>query len=133
MSGARGTPGPVSTESGKTRFDDICNEPDPRAYVCRLAPLEYEIPQHAQVVFRRTRAERAAAGGTDGPLSVLDLCCSYGFNAALLNHHVTLAELYAHYTSSQADALTSTELIERDKKFYVSRRRADAAPVMLRS
>jgi hypothetical protein len=122
--------GPVSTASGKTRFDDIYNEPDPRAYVRRLAPLEYEIPHHAQDVFQRTRADRSAASGTDGPLTVLDLCCSYGFNAALLNHHVTLAELYAHYTSSEADALTPTELIEHDKKFYASRRRADAAPVI---
>jgi hypothetical protein len=122
--------GPVSTASGKTRFDDIYNESDPRAYVRRLAPLEYEIPHHAQDVFRRTRADRSAVGGTDGPVTVLDLCCSYGFNAALLNHHVTLAELYAHYTSPEADALTPTELIEHDRKFYASRRRADAVPVI---
>ncbi|MFG2526229.1 hypothetical protein [Streptomyces sp. NPDC048527] len=68
--------------------------------------------------------------GTDGPLTVLDLCCSYGFNAALLNHHVTLAELDAHCTSPEADARASTELVERDNKFYASRRRADAAPVL---
>ncbi|MEU8976334.1 hypothetical protein AB0D11_45490 [Streptomyces monashensis] len=122
--------GPASIESGKTRFDDIYNEPDPRAYVRRLAPLEYEIPHHAQDVFRRTRADRSAAGGTGGPVTVLDLCCSYGFNAALLNHHVTLSELYAHYTSPEADALTPAELIEYDKKFYAARRRADAAPVI---
>jgi SAM-dependent methyltransferase len=123
-------PSPVGTASGKTRFDDIYNEPDPRAYVRRLAPLEYEIPHHAQGVFRRTRADRSAADGTDGPVTVLDLCCSYGFNAALLNHDVTLAELYAHYTSHEAEALTPAELIEHDKKFYASRRRADAAPVI---
>ncbi|MEV6702787.1 hypothetical protein AB0M68_37590 [Streptomyces sp. NPDC051453] len=122
--------GSVSAASGKTRFDDIYNEPDPRAYVRRLAPLEYEIPHQAQDVFRRTRTERSAVGGTDDPVTVLDLCCSYGFNAALLNHHVTLAELYAHYTSPEVDALTSTELIEQDKKFYASRRRADATPVI---
>ncbi|WP_328421774.1 hypothetical protein [Streptomyces sp. NBC_00443] len=121
---------PVTTASGKTRFDDIYDQPDPRAYVRRLGPLEYEIPHHAQDVFRRTRADRSAAGGTDGPVTVLDLCCSYGFNAALLNHHVTLTELYAHYTSPEADALTSAELIEHDKEFYASRRRADAAPVI---
>ncbi|MFB7997432.1 hypothetical protein ACFC4G_31980 [Streptomyces sp. NPDC056002] len=122
--------GPVIAAAGKTRFDDIYNEPDPRAYVRRLAPLEYEIPHHAQDVFRRTRTDRSAADGTDAPVTVLDLCCSYGFNAALLNHHVTLAELYAHYTSPEADALTTTELIEYDKKFYASRRRADATPVI---
>lgn len=120
-----------ATTPGKSRFDDIYNEPDPRVYFRRLAPLEYEIPHHAQDVFRRTRAERAAAhGGADGPVTVLDLCCSYGINAALLNHHLTLAELYAHYTSPETEALTTEELIDVDKEFYASRRRADATPVI---
>lgn len=123
MTGGRTSPTP-----GKTRFDDIYNEPDPRAYFRRLAPLEYEIPHQAQAIFRRTRADRAAASG--GPVTVLDLCCSYGINAALLNHHLTLADLYAHYTSAEAAALTPAELIERDKEFYASRRRADAGPVI---
>lgn len=115
---------------GKSRFDDIYDQPDPRAYFRRLAPLEYEIPHHAQKVFHRTVAERAAAPGTDGPVTVLDLCCSYGINAALLNHHLTLADLYAHYTSPEVLALTTTELIDLDKAFYASRRRADATPVI---
>ncbi|WP_327321714.1 hypothetical protein OG735_03895 [Streptomyces sp. NBC_01210] len=120
----------TSATPGKTRFDDIYNEPDPRAYFRRLAPLEYEIPHQAQDIFRRTRADRAAASGTGGPVTVLDLCCSYGINAALLNHDLTLAELYAHYTGAEAAALTPAELIEHDKEFYASRRRADASPVI---
>ncbi|MEU9012311.1 hypothetical protein AB0D12_21610 [Streptomyces sp. NPDC048479] len=120
----------TSATPGKTRFDDIYNQPDPRAYFRRLAPLEYEIPHQAQDIFRRTRADRAAVSGTGGPVTVLDLCCSYGINAALLNHDLTLAELYAHYTGAEAAALTPAELIERDKEFYASRRRADASPVI---
>lgn len=123
------TRGRTSTTPGKSRFDDIYNEPDPRAYFRRLAPLEYEIPHHAQDVFRRTRADRAAASGADS-VTVLDLCCSYGINAALLNHDLTLAELYAHYTSPEAADLTTAELIEQDKEFYASRRRADATPII---
>ncbi|MBT2388843.1 hypothetical protein J7E87_05245 [Streptomyces sp. ISL-1] len=116
---------------GKSRFDDIYNEPDPRAYFRRLAPLEYEIPHQAQDVFRRTRADRTAARrDTEGPVTVLDLCCSYGINAALLNHDLTLAELYAHYTSPETQALTTDELVAVDKEFYASRRRADATPVI---
>ncbi|MFF3454998.1 hypothetical protein ACFYXH_11800 [Streptomyces sp. NPDC002730] len=120
----------TSATPGKTRFDDIYNEPDPRAYFRRLAPLEYEIPHQAQAIFRRTRADRAAVSGTGDPVTVLDLCCSYGINAALLNHDLTLAELYAHYTGAEAAALTPAELIEHDKEFYASRRRADASPVI---
>lgn len=118
------------TASGKTRFDDIYDQPDPRAYFRTLAPYEYEIPQHAQAVFRRTRELRGRLSGGEGPVTVLDLCCSYGINAALLNHDLTLADLYAHYTSDEAAALTPHELVERDKAFYASRRRPDATPVI---
>lgn len=125
MTGARTT-----TAAGKTRFDDIYDQPDPRAYFRTLAPLQYEIPQQAQDVFRRTLAQRSAVRGTRLPVTVLDLCCSYGINAALLNHDLTLADLYAHYTSEETGALTRGELIEADKEFYASRRRADAVPVI---
>ncbi|WP_405595706.1 hypothetical protein OG741_05555 [Streptomyces sp. NBC_01410] len=119
-----------TTTPGKSRFDDIYNRPDPRAYFRRLAPLQYEIPHQAQDPFRRARAERAAAGNTGGPVTVLDLCCSYGINAALLNHDLTLAELYAHYTGPETQSLTTAELIDLDKEFYASRRREDATPAI---
>ncbi|MEU8528287.1 MULTISPECIES: hypothetical protein [Streptomyces] len=109
--------------SGKARFDDIYDRPDPRAYFRRLAPLEYEIPHHAQAAFRR------AAAATDGG-TVLDLCCSYGINAALLNHDVSLSELYRHYTAPGVKDLTTAELVLRDKQFYGARRRADALHVI---
>lgn len=116
---------------GKSRFDDIYDQPDPRAYFARLAPLEYEIPHHAQAVLRRAAAERdAVADGTPGRPAVLDVCCSYGINAALLNHDVTLAELYAHYTGPEARAMAVDELTAWDKEFYTRRRRPDAHPVL---
>jgi hypothetical protein len=120
----------TATASGKTRFDDIYDQPDPRDYFRTLAPYEYEIPHHAQAVFRRTRELRSRALATGQPLTVLDLCCSYGVNAALLNHDVTLADLYAHYTSPKVAALTTQELIERDKEFYALRRRPDATAII---
>ncbi|GGV22494.1 methyltransferase type 12 [Streptomyces longisporoflavus] len=125
MNGAR-----TATAAGKTRFDDIYDRPDPRAYFRTLAPLQYEIPQQAQNVFRHTLAQRSEVRGTRLPVTVLDLCCSYGINAALLNHDLTLADLYAHYTSAETAALTRGELIEADKEFYASRRRTDAVPVI---
>lgn len=109
-----------NTAGGKARFDDIYHQPDPRAYFRRLAPLRYEIPQHAQPVFRRAAAERAALG--DRP-AVLDLCCSYGINAALLNHDVTLDELYERYTSPDHETVSTAELTARDRAFYAARRR----------
>ncbi|MET8944699.1 hypothetical protein ABZX30_14225 [Streptomyces sp. NPDC004542] len=115
---------------GKTRFDDVYGRRDPRAYFGRLAPLEYEIPHHAQPVFRQAAAERAALDDARaGPPAVLDLCCSYGINAALLNHDVTLAEMYERYTSPGTRAMSTAELTASDRAFYAARRRADAVPV----
>lgn len=116
---------------GKSRFDDIYDRPDPRAYFGRLAPLEYEIPHHAQPVFRQAAAERAAVDdGHPHRPTVLDLCCSYGINAALLNHDVTLAEMYERYTSRTARTMSTAELIAWDKEFYAQRRRPDAVAVI---
>jgi hypothetical protein len=111
---------------GRTPFDDIYDQPDPRGFFGGLGRFDYQTPQHAQRVFRRLAAARARTG----PVTVLDLCCSYGINAALLNHHLTLADLYARYTSSGVAALDTAELIESDKDFYAARRREDAVPVV---
>ena len=126
-SGSGGTGG-VAT--GKSRFDDIYDRPDPRMYFRRLAPLEYEIPHHAQPVFRQAAAERAALDdGHPRRPAVLDLCCSYGINAALLNHDVTLADMYERYTSPDRQEMSTARLAAQDKEFYAGRRRPDAVPV----
>ncbi|WP_067007813.1 hypothetical protein [Streptomyces cellostaticus] len=111
-----------------TLFDDLYDQPDPRTYFRVLGTLEYQTPHHAQGVFRRLVDNRTAQ--LSGPTRVLDLCCSYGINAALLNHDLTLGDLYAHYTSPQANALSTAELIERDRAYYAAHRRRDAAPVI---
>ncbi|MFC5720696.1 hypothetical protein ACFP1Z_11030 [Streptomyces gamaensis] len=118
------------TIPGKSCFDDVYDQRDPRPYFRRLAPLEYRIPHHAQEVFRRVHAQRTSLNGAHGPVAVLDLCCSYGINAALLNHHLTLDELYAHYTAPEVQECTTEELIAGDREFYAARRRADAVPVL---
>ncbi|MEU6974630.1 MULTISPECIES: hypothetical protein [unclassified Streptomyces] len=112
-----------------TRFDDIYGRPDPRSYFATLGPLDYQAPHHAQRLFRRLLP---FAGFRDSvrQAAVLDICCSYGINAALLNHHVTLQELYDHYTSPRFATLTTAELVEEDRGYYAARRRADAVPVI---
>ncbi|MGW0884625.1 hypothetical protein [Streptomyces sp. NPDC002671] len=121
-----------------TRFDDIYSRPDPRWYFGTLGALGYQTPHHAQSVFRRLlplagfpEVLERPAGQDGGPrATVLDICCSYGINAALLNHHVTLEELYDRYTSPQVARLTTAELIESDRGYYAARRRPDAVPVI---
>jgi hypothetical protein len=111
---------------GRTPFDDIYNLPDPRGFFGGLGRFDYQTPHHAQTVFRRLVAARARSG----PVTVVDLCCSYGINAALLNHHLTLADLYRRYTSPPVAAMDTIELIKSDKDFYAARRREDAVPVV---
>ncbi|WP_405458834.1 hypothetical protein OG786_17080 [Streptomyces sp. NBC_00101] len=113
-----------------TPFDDAYNQPDPRAYFRDLGPWGYQTPHHAQSVFRRLlTALRTGSPEAPAP-TVLDICCSYGINAALLNHHLTLSDLYTHYTSERATASSTDELIAWDKEFYASHRRPDAVPVL---
>ncbi|RLK61895.1 hypothetical protein CLV68_2440 [Actinokineospora cianjurensis] len=112
----------AQTPVGRTPFDGIYLRPDPRAYFGGLGRFGYQTPHHAQSVFRRLVAARSG--------TVLDLCCSYGVNAALLNHHLTLDDLYARYTAPWATELEVADLVEQDKEFYASRRRDDAVPVV---
>lgn len=116
--------------AAKASFDDIYDLPDPRAYFRRLSTLHYQIPEHARDVFSLLAQLLRTRTGADR-VSVLDLCCSYGINAALLNHDVTLADLYARYRSAELASLTSEELAAADKEFYARRRSADVPVVGL--
>jgi hypothetical protein len=109
--------------AGKTSFDDIYGRDDPRAYYAALRPYDYQIPHHAQRAIRALLAVRGRAE------TIVDLCCSYGVNAALLAHDVTLADLYEHY-AAQPDSATTTDLIAHDQAYFAARRRPDA-PRML--
>ena len=111
----------------KQSFDDIYRQPDPRAYFATLGPLDYQIPAHGCAVFRRLAAVLAS---DERPVTVLDLCCSYGLTAALLNHDVTLADLRRHYTSPELAALSSDELIRADREYFAARRRPGATKIV---
>jgi SAM-dependent methyltransferase len=111
-------------QEARTSFDGVYDLPDPRMFFRAFEAFDYQTPLHAQGVFRQL----IAACGR--PVTVLDICCSYGINAALLNHDLTLVDLYDHYTSPHATALGTEELIEHDKAFFAARRRADAVRVI---
>ncbi|WEV27099.1 hypothetical protein OYE22_19275 [Streptomyces sp. 71268] len=120
---------------GKARFDEIYDLPDPRGYFRTLRPLAYQIPHHAQEVFQqllaaRVLADASSAQPAERPPTVVDLCCSYGINAALLKHKLTLDELYERYTDPRLAALTSDQLIASDRRFFAERRLPDAARVV---
>ncbi len=69
-------------------------------------------------------------GSPDGATTVLDVCCSYGVNAALLNHELTFDELRSHYRSWEQAVLPRDELVAADRCFFAERRRPDAVEVI---
>lgn len=102
------------TASGKADFSRIYTRPDPREFVAALRPLGYQVPRQARPV-----VERELAGRTDRP--VLDVCCSYGVNAALLRCGVDLVELADRYADPALAALDPAALAAADAGFYATR------------
>lgn len=106
-------------------FNDVYDGRDPRAYFHRLGDLAYAVPQLGQAVFRRV----LDALGVERP-RVVDLCCSYGVNAALMKHDLELRDLYEHYRSDYVADLWPTELADLDRQFF-ARSRIESSPVVV--
>jgi hypothetical protein len=120
-------------KSGKANFDLVYGLEDPREYFGAFEELDYCIPQHGQRVFS-TLIEARREEGHNGPgerrTGVVDVCCSYGINAALLKYETTLDELYSRYGSEELAGLSSNELAEADAAFYGARMREVAPEVI---
>lgn len=106
------------TGHSKADFTDIYTQPDPRAYFRTLRPLGYQIPQRAMPV---VDAMLAASARDGRPRPVLDVCCSYGINAALLRFAVDLDEVGARCTDPARAALDADDVIADDAAFYAAR------------
>lgn len=124
------------SKDGKATFGHVYNQADPRQYFHTLRELDYNTPAHATAVFSAlieyAQASRSNGDGMtdDNGMTVLDVCSSYGVNAALLNHDVTLDSLYARYTSAEVAELSSSELASADIAFYRERRLPSAVPMI---
>ncbi|SFT05096.1 hypothetical protein [Saccharopolyspora flava] len=97
------------TGDHKADFSDIYARPDPRAYVSTLKRFEYQIPQRATPIFREVI-------GAARPARVLDVCCSYGINSALLKSSGDLDSVLDRYTGPAAARSTTAELAEADRR-----------------
>lgn len=116
-------------QSGKAQFGHVYNQADPRGYFQTLRDLEYQAPAHGERVFGRL-AQRRREHLDRKDVVVLDLCCSYGINAVLLNHDLTLNALYARYGSPELAALSTDELVLADRAFYGEHRRSQPVQVV---
>lgn len=113
---------PLSAES-KADFTTIYAQPDPRAYFRTLRPLDYQVPQHALPVIESVL-------DASGARTVLDVCCSYGINAALLRHDVDLDTIGARAADPTRAALSPDDVIEDDAAFYATQLRRPDVEVL---
>ena len=102
----------------KLNFDDIYTRDDPRDYFRVLGGLDYVIPDVACPIFRQLIEARHAELGR--PVTVLDIGCSYGINAALLCYPVSFETLYDRYLARGMQALPASEVVELDRHFFAS-------------
>ncbi|MCE7003230.1 class I SAM-dependent methyltransferase [Kibdelosporangium philippinense] len=107
--------------TGKVTLDHIYTQPDPRAYFTTLRGLDYCVPQLAEPHFADLISHLHASLGRT--VRVLDMGCSYGINATLLNGGATMAELYHWYGDPDAHAMDHDALLDRDRKRFADHRK----------
>jgi len=100
----------------KANMDDIYDHPDPRAYFRELKKVGYTIPNDAKPIFQKLISQRRRRQGD--MVNVLDLGCSYGVNAALLKHDLSIEDLYEHWGQEKLADATLEEVVERDRRFF---------------
>lgn len=107
-----------STNQSKADFSSIYVQPDPRSYFRTLGGLGYAIPHLARPIFDQVIEARQRAKG--GPITVLDLGCSYGINAILMKYALSYDQLVERYDALAQQTLTSSELLQLDKHFLAA-------------
>ena len=100
----------------KANMDHIYDQPDPRAYFRELRKHGYAIPGVAKPIFQklisRLRHQR------NDTVHVLDLGCSYGVNAALLKHDLSMPELYDHWGEGEFSRIEPESLMASDLRYF---------------
>lgn len=100
----------------KANMDHIYDQPDPRAYFRELEKLGYTIPGVAKPIFQKLISHLQRQ--QNDSIHVLDLGCSYGVNAALLKHDLSMRELYAHWGQETLLEATPGEVVAYDREFF---------------
>lgn len=104
---------------GKADFGSIYVQPDPRAYFRTLGALDYVIPHLARPIFDQLIDSRQRAKGGE-PITVLDLGCSYGVNAALMKYALNYDQLTERYAALAAQPLDAYEVLALDRQYYAA-------------
>lgn len=99
----------------KADMDHIYNKSNPTAYFRELEKLGYIIPDAAKPIFQELISHLQRR--RNEPLHMLDLGCSYGVNAALLKHDLSMRDLYEHWGQQRLADANREEIIAYDKRY----------------
>jgi SAM-dependent methyltransferase len=117
------TPSVTKPGAKKADFSDTYDRPTPETYYRALKGLDYKTPELARPFIRRCLdLVRKTIGHRQA--RVIDLCCGYGVNAALLNHDVDMGDLYDRYADWPKPGLPATAMIERDRRLFAAKRKS---------
>ena len=108
----------ATLNASKANFDNIYDQPDPRAYFSVLGALDYMIPDVAEPVIRQILRAREKRLGR--PPTVLDVGCSYGINAAVHRFPLSFRRLRLRYANPDMAAVDPEELARLDRSYYGS-------------
>jgi hypothetical protein len=109
-------PGFDEINEAKVNMDHIYDHNDPRAYFRELKRLGYVIPSTAKPIFQKLISRRRKH--QDDTIRLLDLGCSYGINAALLKHDLSMPELYDHWEQERLVDATPEEVVDHDRRYF---------------
>ncbi|MEP3277272.1 MAG: class I SAM-dependent methyltransferase [Stappiaceae bacterium] len=100
----------------KARMNHIYDQSEPSAYFRELKKLGYAIPNEAKPIFQNLIAHLQQR--QDDPVHLLDLGCSYGVNAALLKHDLSMPDLYRHWGQNRPVDETPKEAVEYHQRYF---------------
>jgi len=106
--------------AGKADFEWTYNRLDPRAYFDVLGALDYAIPERAAPMFLRVFDAYATERRKDA-LTVIDLGCSYGINAAVLKYGRKMDELRTHYLTFDEEGTPPHDVLKADQKAFAEK------------
>ncbi len=102
----------------KADFNEIYRRNDPRAYYRVLGGMDYVIPDVARPIFVQIAEQCAAERGR--PITILDVGCSYGVNAAQIRHGISMKQLRDRYLASSIEHIPAEKVAEYDRKYFAS-------------
>jgi SAM-dependent methyltransferase len=105
-----------SISSTKANFDEVYIQKDPRYYYQTFGKLDYVIPDVAFSIFQQIVSHLKLI--KNKPITILDLGCSYGNNAALLRYKLKFSQLFNRYNFLKG--LDASEIIHLDKHYFNS-------------